>query len=190
MGVMIDISIGQHGGLCTLDFMNFVDQNLVKQDHLLKKSIMLLKSWMTYESSLLGSQLACMATYGLYTLVIYVFNNYGLRDGQLQFKNEIQFFNKFFEIFGEFDWDKYMITIYGPVRRHNFQNKLRDECLFDMNRLALNERAAYFGFENQENSLDQLMIKPHDVQPLIDKYSALRILSTCLSSSSENENSQ
>lgn len=77
---------------------------------------MLLKSWMTYESTLLGSQVACMATYGLYTLVIYVFNNYSKRNGQIVIQNEIQFFKKFFEIFGSFDWEKYMITIYGPVR--------------------------------------------------------------------------
>ena len=140
--------------------MNHLDLNIVKQDHLVKKSIMLLKSWMTYESSLLGSQLACMATYGLYTLVIYVFNNYGLRDGKPQFKNEIEFFKKFFQIFCEFDWDKYMITIYGPVRRQNFQNKLRDECHFDMNQLALNERLPFFGFETQKESQDHLMIKP------------------------------
>lgn len=118
-----------------------------------------------------------------------MFNNYGVKDGKPQFKNEIQFFGKFFEIFGEFDWDKYMITIYGPVRRVNFQHKLRDECHFDMNQLAMNERMHYFGFETQQESIEQLMIKPQDVQPLIDKYSALRILSTCLSSTSENENS-
>ena len=76
MGMSIDISIGQHSGLCTLDLMNHLDKKVIGQDHLMKRSIMLLKSWMTYESSLLGSQLACMATYALYTLVIYIFNNY------------------------------------------------------------------------------------------------------------------
>ena len=76
MGMMVDISIGQHGGLCTLDFMNFVDERVIGRDHLLKRSILLLKAFLTYESSLLGSQLACMATYGLYTLAIYIFNNY------------------------------------------------------------------------------------------------------------------
>ena len=120
MGMMIDISIGQHGGLCTMDFMNYFDQKVIGQNHLLKRSIMLLKSWFTYESSLLGSQLACMATYGLYTLVIYVFTNYGKATcdgaGGLEIKTEWEVFKKFFEIFDNFDWDKYMITIFGPIR--------------------------------------------------------------------------
>ena len=55
MGMSIDISIGQHSGLCTLDLMNHLDKKVIGQDHLMKRSIMLLKSWMTYESSLLGS---------------------------------------------------------------------------------------------------------------------------------------
>ena len=122
MGMMVDISIGQHGGLCTLDFMNFIDEQVIGKDHLLKRSILLLKAFLTYESSLLGSQLACMATYGLYTLAIYIFNNYN-KENEIQ--NEMQFFNKFYEIFGHFDWDKYMVSIYGPIRIQNFYDKLR-----------------------------------------------------------------
>ena len=54
-GMMVDISIGQYGGLCTLDLMNFFDDKVIGQNHLLKRSIIMLKAWMTYESSLLGS---------------------------------------------------------------------------------------------------------------------------------------
>lgn len=147
MGMSIDISIGQHGGLCTLDFMNHFDNKVIGRDHLMKRSIMLLKSWMTYESSLLGSQLACMATYALYTLVIYIFNNYS-KDGE-GIQTEMQFFKKFFQILGDFDWDKHLITIYGPIRIQNLYDKLRDECNFDLNQLALNERMEYFGYKTQ-----------------------------------------
>jgi hypothetical protein len=45
-----------------------------------------------------------------------------------------------------------MITIYGPVRQQNFYDKLRDECNFDMNQLALNERMHFFGFKTQQES--------------------------------------
>lgn len=55
MNMMVDISIGQHGGLCTLDFMNHFNEKLIGNNHLLKKSIILLKAFLTYESSLLGS---------------------------------------------------------------------------------------------------------------------------------------
>lgn len=55
MGVMLDISIGQIGGLCTLDFMNYLNERLVGNSHMMKRSILLLKSFLTYECSLLGS---------------------------------------------------------------------------------------------------------------------------------------
>ena len=49
---------------------------LIGKHQLLKKSILLLKSWFTYEASLLGSYAACMATYALYVLVLFIFNNF------------------------------------------------------------------------------------------------------------------
>lgn len=177
MGMMVDISIGQHGGLCTLDLMNHINDNVIKQNNLLKRSIILLKAWMTYEGSLLGSQLACMATYGLYTLCIYIFNNYS-RDsqGRVLIANEMQFLKKFFSIFGNFDWQKYMVTIYGPVREQNFYERLRDEFGFDMQLLAINERMQYFGHSSKEETLSCLLIKPDELKPYVDKYSALRVL--------------
>jgi hypothetical protein len=57
----------------------------------------------------------------------------------------MQLFRLYFEVFGKFDWDKYMITIFGPVRIQNFYEKLRDECNFDMYQLAMKEREAFFG---------------------------------------------
>lgn len=42
----------------------------------LKDSILLLKAWMTYEASLLGSHAANMATYALYVLVVFLVNNF------------------------------------------------------------------------------------------------------------------
>ena len=71
----MDISIKQLGGVCTLDFMQRVSEKVGKK-HLLKKSIILLKSWMTYEASLLGSHAANMATYALYIIVIFLLNNF------------------------------------------------------------------------------------------------------------------
>jgi hypothetical protein len=88
-----------------------------------------------------------MATYALYTLVIYIFNNYSKQGDGI--KTEMQFFKKFFQILGDFDWDKHLITIYGPIRIQNLYDKLRDECNFDLSQLALNERMEYFGYKTQ-----------------------------------------
>jgi hypothetical protein len=96
---------------------------------------------MTYESSLLGSQLACMATYGMYTLSIYVFNNFSKdQNGNCVINTELDFLKKFFHVFGNFDWDKYMITIFGPIRSQGWYERLRDEFNFDINELAISER--------------------------------------------------
>jgi hypothetical protein len=42
----------------------------------LKEGILLIKAWMTYEASLLGSHAANMATYALYVLIIFLVNNF------------------------------------------------------------------------------------------------------------------
>lgn len=88
----------------------------------------MIKAWMTYETSLLGSQHACMATYAMHILVVYIFNNYS-RDHQtneLVIHTEMDFFRKFFEIFGKFNWEAYMVTIYGPIGISTSYERLRD----------------------------------------------------------------
>jgi hypothetical protein len=133
-GLFVDISIRQLGGLCTLDFMTFID-TLISKDHLLKKSIILLKAWFTYEASFLGSYAACMATYALYVLILFDFNNY-----HEELKSPMDVFRRFFRIWGAFDWDSNLITMYSPIKSANYYERLRNECNFEMDRLALLER--------------------------------------------------
>lgn len=64
----------------------------------LKDSIILLKAWMTYEASLLGSHAANMATYALYVLVVFLINNFEVHSA-------IEVFRLFFEYFGKFEWE-------------------------------------------------------------------------------------
>lgn len=120
-GMFVDISIKQIGGLCTLDFMHYMSER-INRDHLMKKSIILLKAWFTYESSFLGSYAACMATYALYVLVLFIFNNF-----YDQLKTPMDVFKIFFKIWGQFDWDNSIITIYNPLKALNFYERLRNE---------------------------------------------------------------
>jgi DNA polymerase sigma len=69
---MVDISVRQTGGLCTILFINKIAEKVP----FLKDAILLLKAWMTYEASLLGSHAANMATYALYVLVVFLVNNF------------------------------------------------------------------------------------------------------------------
>lgn len=87
---------------------------------------------MTYEASLLGSHAANMATYALYTLVVFLVNNFDVR-------TPMEVFRLFFEYFGNFEWESQMITIYGPVKTLNFYERLK-ELSFSIKKLALQER--------------------------------------------------
>lgn len=82
-------------------------------------------------------------------------------------------------MFGEFDWEKHIVTIYGPVRIHCFYERLRDEFDFDLHRLALAERKEHWKFASDEESLAALLFTPEDLSPLVEKYAALKLLSLC-----------
>lgn len=112
------------GGLCTLYFMNEM-ANRINKNHLLKKSILLIKSWFTYEASLIGSYAACMATYALYVLILFVINNY-----YNELNTPMDVFKKFFQVWGVFDWDSNLISIYSPIKMPNFYDKLKNEVKF------------------------------------------------------------
>ena len=75
----------------------------------LKDSILLLKAWMTYEASLLGSHAANMATYALYILVVFLVNNF-------EVQSPMEVIKLFFEYFSKFDWESQMVTIFGAIK--------------------------------------------------------------------------
>ncbi|KAI8022106.1 Poly(A) RNA polymerase cid14 [Camellia lanceoleosa] len=71
--IVVDISFNQLGGLCTLCFLEEVD-HLINQNHLFKRSIILIKAWCYYESRVLGAHHGLISTYALETLVLYIFH--------------------------------------------------------------------------------------------------------------------
>lgn len=109
------------GGLCTLHFLNLMSEKIGK-NQLFKKSILLLKSWFTYDASLLGSQHACMATYALYVLILTLLNNF-----YDELETPMDVFRKFFEVWGDFDWFSNIITVYSPISNFNFYETLKEQ---------------------------------------------------------------
>jgi hypothetical protein len=101
--------------------MNYLSK-MIEKNHVLKKSILLLKAWFTYEASFLGSYAACMATYALYVLVLFIFNNF--KD---ELKSPMDVFRKFFEVWGFFDWDHNLITFYSSIKAANYYDRLKIE---------------------------------------------------------------
>ncbi|KAG5231456.1 nucleotidyltransferase [Salix suchowensis] len=90
--IVVDISFNQLGGLCTLCFLEEVD-NLINHNHLFKRSIILIKAWCYYESRILGAHHGLISTYALETLVLY----------------------RFLEFFSKFDWNNFCVSLWGPV---------------------------------------------------------------------------
>ncbi|GAB2291095.1 hypothetical protein Dimus_025350 [Dionaea muscipula] len=107
--IVVDISFNQLGGLCTLCFLEEID-NLISQNHLFKRSIILIKAWCYYESCILGAHHGLISTYALETLVLYIFHVFNNT-----FAGPLEVLYRFLEFFSNFDWDNYCVSLWGPV---------------------------------------------------------------------------
>ncbi|PWA52147.1 polymerase, nucleotidyl transferase domain-containing protein [Artemisia annua] len=115
-GITVDLSLNQLGGLCSLGFLELAD-TLIKKDHIFKRSIILIKGWFFYDSRLLGASHGLISTYALEILILYIFCMYydSLTD-------PLMVMYRFLEYYGQFDWDHYCISIYGPVEQSSMAN--------------------------------------------------------------------
>ncbi|OAY49030.1 hypothetical protein MANES_05G024100v8 [Manihot esculenta] len=107
--IVVDISFNQLGGLCTLCFLEEVD-HLINQNHLFKKSIILIKAWCYYESRILGAHHGLISTYALETLVLYIFHVFNN-----SFAGPLEVLYRFLEFFSKFDWENFCVSLWGPV---------------------------------------------------------------------------
>ncbi|KAG0584921.1 hypothetical protein KC19_3G244400 [Ceratodon purpureus] len=107
--IVVDISFNQTGGLCTFCFLEQVDR-YIGRDHLFKKSIILVKAWCYYESRLLGAHHGLISTYALETLVLYIFHVF-----HSSLRGPLKVLYTFLVYFSNFDWDKYCVSLWGPV---------------------------------------------------------------------------
>ncbi|KAI7980219.1 hypothetical protein LOK49_Contig180G00022 [Camellia lanceoleosa] len=107
--IVVDISFNQLGGLCTLCFLEEVD-HLINQNHLFKRSIILIKAWCYYESRVLGAHHGLISTYALETLVLYIFHVFNN-----SFTGPLEVLYRFLEFFSNFDWDNFCVSLWGPV---------------------------------------------------------------------------
>ncbi|XP_042489131.1 uncharacterized protein LOC122069225 isoform X2 [Macadamia integrifolia] len=107
--IVVDISFNQVGGLCTLCFLEQID-HLIGNDHLFKRSIILIKAWCYYESRILGAHHGLISTYALETLVLYIFHLF-----HSSLNGPLAVLYRFLDYFSKFDWDNYCISLNGPV---------------------------------------------------------------------------
>ncbi|KAL1561926.1 hypothetical protein AAHA92_04562 [Salvia divinorum] len=107
--IVVDISFNQVSGLCTLCFLDEID-NLISQNHLFKRSIILIKAWCYYESRILGAHHGLISTYALETLVLYIFHVFNN-----SFHGPLEVLYRFLEFFSNFDWENFCVSLWGPV---------------------------------------------------------------------------
>ncbi|CAN6206478.1 unnamed protein product [Urochloa humidicola] len=129
--IVVDVSFNQIGGVSTFCFLELVDRQVGK-NHLFKRSIMLIKAWCSHESRILGAHHGLISTYALETLVLYIFNMF-----HKSLHGPLEAFYRFLEYFSKFDWDKYGISLNGPVDLSSLPNLTvepsagQDELLLD-----------------------------------------------------------
>ncbi|KAJ9171501.1 hypothetical protein P3X46_014860 [Hevea brasiliensis] len=162
--IVVDISFNQLGGLCTLCFLEEVD-HLINQNHLFKKSIILIKAWCYYESRILGAHHGLISTYALETLVLYIFHVFNN-----SFAGPLEVLYRFLEFFSKFDWDNFCVSLWGPVPISSLPDVTADPPRQDGGELLLSKlfleacSAVYAVFPGgQENQGQPFMSKHFNV---------------------------
>ncbi|KAK1412206.1 hypothetical protein QVD17_33253 [Tagetes erecta] len=131
--IVVDISFNQLGGLCTLCFLEEVD-HLINQNHLFKRSIILIKAWCYYESRILGAHHGLISTYALETLVLYIFHVFNN-----SFAGPLEVLYRFLEFFSNFDWEFYCVSLWGPVPISSLPDVTAEPPRKDSGALLLNK---------------------------------------------------
>ncbi|CAA7409721.1 unnamed protein product [Spirodela intermedia] len=132
--IVVDISFNQLGGLCTLCFLEEIDQ-FISHDHLFKRSIILIKAWCYYESRILGAHHGLISTYALEILVLYIFHVFNN-----SFTGPLEVLYRFLEFFSNFDWDNFCVSLWGPVPVSSLPDVSAEPPRKDTGELLLNEQ--------------------------------------------------
>lgn len=77
--VVVDISYGTVGGLCTATFLESMDVH-IGRCHLFKRAIILVKAWCYYESRLLGAHHGLVSSYAVETMVLHILHAHPMRE--------------------------------------------------------------------------------------------------------------
>ncbi|XP_010671503.1 uncharacterized protein LOC104888284 isoform X2 [Beta vulgaris subsp. vulgaris] len=159
--IVVDISFNQLGGLCTLCFLEEVD-NLINHNHLFKRSIILIKAWCYYESRILGAHHGLISTYALETLVLYIFHVF-----DNSFAGPLEVLYRFMEFFSKFDWANFCVSLWGPVPICSLPSMAADPPRKDGAELLLDKvflnacSTAYSVFPVGQDNLEQPFISKH-----------------------------
>ncbi|XP_062210313.1 uncharacterized protein LOC133911878 isoform X2 [Phragmites australis] len=159
--IVVDISFNQVGGLCTLCFLEEID-NLINHNHLFKRSIILIKAWCFYESRILGAHHGLISTYALETLVLYIFHIFNN-----SFTGPLEVLYRFLEFFSNFDWEKFCLSLWGPVPISSLPDMTAEPPWMDSGKLLLSKsfldtcNSAYGVMPRTQESQGQPFVSKH-----------------------------
>lgn len=115
-GVSVDISTNQLSSILMEGLIEKVD-NFVGENHLFKRSLLLVKAWIQYESVRFSNgsgsnQLASrLSTGAVVSIVTYVFNRHGA-----EISSPLQALLQFLGALVHFDWSEFALSVKGPIR--------------------------------------------------------------------------
>ena len=118
----------------------------------------MLKCWLTYDASLLGSHTANMTTYALYIIVIFLINNF-----YEELETPLDVFKKFFDYFSQFNWTQKILTIYGPVPVQTNPRYLEEQAIIERSK------------DTQDN-FSKLLVEPHHFTDKQKMYDQVRVM--------------
>jgi DNA polymerase sigma len=116
--VPIDITLQQYSACIAYNFLEMINQMMGKEG-LFKCSIILIKSWCLYESHILGSQNGNLCSYAIEVMILYILNNY-----YDECYTPLDVLSIFIKSFASFEWDKQILTIFGPISITNYNKEL------------------------------------------------------------------
>lgn len=116
--IEVDISANQISALYAQGLIDSIDI-FVGQNHLFKRSIIIVKAWCKYESirhtassqgGVFGARDGRLNTWTIIIMLIWVFNKYGAF-----IVHPLQALARFLVYYADFDWIKHALTVHGPV---------------------------------------------------------------------------
>lgn len=115
--VVVDLTENQGGSVAASALLEEAD-NLIQRDHLFKRSLLILKAWAWCETPrlvgkrVLGAQKGGLTSYGLSVMVLHLFASEASAD---ELVHPLDVFIRFFEVYSDFDWGRYCITLDEPL---------------------------------------------------------------------------
>uniref|UniRef100_A0A7S2X5V6 PAP/OAS1 substrate-binding-related domain-containing protein n=1 Tax=Lotharella oceanica TaxID=641309 RepID=A0A7S2X5V6_9EUKA len=135
-GVGVRVCLNRVDVLESLTLLETVDL-LVGNNHLVKRTLLLVKAWAKYEAEILRPDM--LSGYALQRVVLTVFNGF-----YQEIKTPIQGFFKTLSYLESFDWQWHAMGLYGPIQLSSLPKSVlveKSRCAFPKDRPPLINRA-------------------------------------------------